>query len=135
MRALLTKPSLSLTRTFTQLQTQSSLSNARLLPLLPTDTLSKLFQIQLNLNSGRIMVQDPLKEIPQIANLHTVTEDRGTRTVGDPLCDLTAMIDGLESDIMYADSVLRKRKLKMKKHKLRKRRKAQRALRRKLKKD
>lgn len=34
-----------------------------------------------------------------------------------------------------ADSVLRKRRLKMKKHKLRKRRKAQRALRRKLKKD
>jgi hypothetical protein len=34
-----------------------------------------------------------------------------------------------------ADSVLRKRRLKMKKHKLRKRRKAQRALRKKLKKD
>lgn len=36
---------------------------------------------------------------------------------------------------MRADSVLRKRRLKMKKHKLRKRRKAQRALRKKLKKD
>lgn len=40
-----------------------------------------------------------------------------------------------DKEEIQLDSVLRKRRLKMKKHKLRKRRKAQRALRRKLKKD
>lgn len=44
-------------------------------------------------------------------------------------------VEPLDIDEWHTDSVLRKRRLKMKKHKLRKRRKAQRALRRKLKKD
>ncbi|KAH3673041.1 hypothetical protein WICPIJ_009927 [Wickerhamomyces pijperi] len=137
VRGLLTRPSLSIARTFTQLKSESSLRTEKLLPLIPTDTLSKLFQIQLNLNSGKIMATDPLLDIPEIANFHSITqtETKGRKTMNDPLGELTAMIDELDADIMHADSVLRKRKLKMKKHKLRKRRKAQRALRRKLKKD
>ncbi|KAH3674801.1 hypothetical protein WICMUC_003004 [Wickerhamomyces mucosus] len=133
---ILTNQSIGLrSRLFSQLSGQSSIkSSSKLLPIIPSDTLSKLFQLQLNLNSNSITPFDPLTKIPSIANFHNLNSNN-RRSMNDPLRELTAFVDDLENEGMLMDSVLRKRKLKMKKHKLRKRRKAQRALRRKLKKD
>lgn len=49
--------------------------------------------------------------------------------IQEPVCD---SIEENEDNTMYLDSVLRKRRLKMKKHKLRKRRRAQRSLKKRL---
>jgi hypothetical protein len=81
--------------------------------LYKTDITAKQFEILEELRFMRIV---PVEQAKILENIEVV----------EP---------GLTPEQMRADSVLRKRRLKMKKHKLRKRRKAQRALRRKLKKD
>lgn len=57
--------------------------------------------------------------------------DRISETISEPKSENECLVEDNDST-MYMDSVLRKRRLKMKKHKLKKRRKNQRALRKRL---